>query len=193
MVITVTGTEDIQEIIRKYREITEKEMRGERPIRPRVEKYTTVDFLNPARPYLGSQNKDDTKYVVNFRLVRWSELERIVGIQASNVLWYNAGKRLGELVTEKGLIKSLDDLISFAVNQRIGIVDIVKESTNKARVHVYECISCSGIPNIGRPVCYFEGGLVAGVLSKLIGKCKAVETHCWGMGYSFCGFDIIFY
>ncbi len=189
----MSDTPSIEEYIRKYREIAEKEMRGEKQPRSQTKEYTTVDLLNPARPYMSSLNRDDTKYVVNFRLIRHSELDRIVGISASNTLWYNAGKQLGILAVEKGLIKSLDDLVNFVVNQRIGLVDVYKESSNKARVHVYECISCAGIPNIGRPVCYFEGGLIAGVLSKLMNaRARAIETHCWGTGYSFCGFDIIF-
>lgn len=183
----------MEEYLRRYREIAEKEMSGEKQPKPKTETFTTVDLLNPARPYMSSLNTDDTKYVINFRLVRHSELDRVVGLSAANTLWYNAGKQLGILAVEKGLIKSLDDLLNFAVNQRIGLVDVYKEGSNKARVHVYECISCAGIPNIGRPVCHFEGGLIAGVLTKLIGKCRAKETHCWGMGYSFCGFDIIFY
>lgn len=181
-----------EEYLRKYREVAEKEMRGEKPLRPKVGSFTTMDFLNPARPYMGGLNADDSKYVMNFRLVRHSELDRIVGVAAANTLWYNAGKTLGILAVEKGLIRSLDDFLDFVVKQRIGLVEVYKESSNKARIHVYECISCAGIPNIGRPVCHFEGGLIAGVLTKLVGRCKAVETHCWGTGYSFCGFDVIF-
>ncbi len=184
----------VEEYIRRYRETAEKEMRGEVSLREKATSYTTVNFLNPARPYMSSLNTDDTKYVINFRLVRHSELDRVVGLSAANTLWYNAGKQLGILAVEKGLIKSLDDLLNFVVNQRIGLVDVYKESSNKARIHVYECISCAGIPNIGRPVCHFEGGLIAGVLSKLMNaKARARETHCWGTGYSFCGFDVIFY
>jgi len=183
----------LEEQLRKYREIAEREMRGEAKPRPRVEKATTLDFLNPARPFLSKLNPDDSKYVVNFRLVRYAEIEKYVGRAAANTLWYNAGKTLGELVVSRGLIKSVDDLIKFVVEQRIGLVDVVSESSNRARVHVYECISCSGIPNVGHPVCYFEGGLIAGVLGKLMGRrCRARETHCWGNGYSFCGFDVEF-
>ncbi len=183
--------EGVEEWVKKYREVAEKEMRGEKSPRPRVKEYTTLDFLNPARPCLSKLSVDDGKYVVNFRLVRFSELERIVG-RAANTLWYNAGKTLGYLVVDKGVVKDVDSFIKFVVDQRIGLVDVVKESSNKLRIHVYECISCSGIPNVGRPVCHFEGGLIAGVLSKLIKPCVAKETHCWGNGYSFCGFDVIF-
>ena len=188
----MSSISDIEEVIRKYREQALAEIRGEKSLRPKVTSYTTLDFLNPARPTLSSLSKDDTKYVINFRLVRWSKLENIVGISASNVLWYNAGKSLGELVVSKGLIKDVDSFIKFVVDQRIGLVDVIKESSNKLRIHVYECITCSGIPNVGRVTCYFEGGLIAGVLGKLLGRrAKAVETHCWGTGYSFCGFDVI--
>jgi len=189
----MSGEVNLDEAVKKYREIALAEMRGEKGPRPKVSSYTTLDFLNPARPTLSRFNAEDSKYVVNFRLVRYSELEKIVGLSAANTLWYNAGKSLGELAVSKGLIKNVDDLIKFVVEQRIGLVDVLSESSNKARIHVYECISCAGIPNIGRPVCYFEGGLIAGVLGKLMNRrARAIETHCWGSGYSFCGFDVVF-
>ncbi|WP_457549986.1 V4R domain-containing protein [Archaeoglobus sp.] len=182
----------IEEYTKKYRSIAEKEIKGEQKPRDKVKSYTQMDFLNPKRPFLSSLSKDDTIYVINFRLVRHANFEELLG-QGTYAVWYRCGKTLGELAVDKGLIKSLDDFVKFVVEQRIGLVDLVKESNNKSRVHVYECISCSGIPNVGKTVCQFEGGLISGVLSKLTGSnVRVVETHCAGTGYSFCGFDVIF-
>jgi len=181
-----------EEYVRKYRSIAEKEMRGEIKPKDRVKNYTQLDLLNPKRPFFSSLNKDDTKYVINFRLVRHANFEELLGGIGTSAVWYRCGKTLGELAVNKGLIKSLDDFNKFVIEQRIGLVDLVKESNNKSRVHVYECISCSGIPNIGKTVCQFEGGLIAGVISALFNtNVRVVETHCAGTGYSFCGFDVI--
>jgi len=98
-------------------------------------------------------------------------------------------------LVDKGLIKSVsvDDIAKVLLDQRIGIVDVVKESSNRMRVHVYEYMTCSGIPNIGRTVCHFEGGVIAGILTRLMGsEARAIETHCWGKGNRFCGFDVLF-
>ena len=183
---------DFENVLREYRNRALKEMKGEIKPREKTPTYTQVDLLNPKRPYLSSLNPDDTKYVINFRLVRHANFEEILGF-GTVAVWYRCGYTLGELAVDKGLIKSLDDFVKFVVDQRIGLVDLVKESDDKSRIHVYECISCSGIPNIGKVVCQFEGGLIAGVLSKLTNKkVRTVETHCAGTGYSFCGFDVIF-
>jgi predicted hydrocarbon binding protein len=185
--------ESYEEHLKRYRKIAEKEMKGEIKPRERVNSWDVIDFLNPNRPCLTSINKDDTKYVINFRLVRHAKIEDLMGTMGAQAVWYYSGKTLGELAVKKGLIKNLDDFLAFVVDQRIGLVELYKESDNKSRVHVYECISCSGIPNIGNEVCQFEGGLIAGVIEKLTNsKVRVVETHCWGKGYSFCGFDIIF-
>jgi predicted hydrocarbon binding protein len=111
-------------------------------------------------------NKDDTKYVVTYRLVRHADIEKIIGKVGSDAVWYYSGKKFGELAVEKGMVKNFDDLKNFAFDQRIGLVDLYEESNDKLRIHVYECIGCSGIPNINRAVCQFEGGLIAGAISK---------------------------
>ena len=168
-------------------------MRGELAPRPKVESYTQLDLLNPERPYFNSVNRDDSKYVMSFRLVRFCRISRVVGSHAADILWYSSGKDLGTLLVDKGLIKSVDDVTRVLLDQRIGIVDVVKESSNRTRIHVYECMTCSGIPNIGKAVCHFEGGVIAGILTKLMGsEARAIETHCWGKGNRFCGFDIVF-
>jgi len=189
----VVEFEDISERIKRYREIAEKEMRGELAPRPKVKSYTQLDLLNPERPHFSSINRDDSKYVTTFRLVRFCKLSKIVGGSAADILWYSSGKDLGMLLVDKGLIKSVDDIARVLLDQRIGIVDVVKESSNRMRVHVYECMTCSGIPNIGKTVCHFEGGVIAGILTRLMGsEARAIETHCWGRGNRFCGFDILF-
>ena len=185
--------EDISERIKKYREIAEKEMRGELAPRSRANNYTQLDLLKSDRPHFSSVNRDDNKYVTTFRLVRFCKLSKIVGGSAADILWYSSGKDLGMLLVDKGLVKSVDDIARVLLDQRIGIVDVVKESSNRMRVHVYECMTCFGIPNIGRTVCHFEGGVIAGILTRLMGsEARAIETHCWGRGNRFCGFDILF-
>jgi predicted hydrocarbon binding protein len=45
---------------------------------------------------------------------------------------------------------------------------------------------------VGRTLCHFEGGLVAGALTTIFKqKIRAVETSCiGGLGDEACGFDI---
>jgi len=83
-----------------------KEMRGEIKPRGKTPTYTQADLLNPKRSYFSSLNPDDTKYVVNFRLVRHANFEEILGF-GSVAVWYRCGYTLGELAVDRGLIKSL--------------------------------------------------------------------------------------
>jgi len=43
---------------------------------------------------------------------------------------------------------------------------------------VYECISCSGLPVVGEPVCYFEAGIISSLMEKLYGKNTIEEVKC---------------
>ena len=74
-------------------------------------------------------------------------------------------------------------------------MDIFKEenteSGKKLDFRVYECIDCEGLPNVGKPVCYFETGMIIGILKELTHKeVSAEEIRCWTSGYSFCQFNV---
>ncbi|MDY9924521.1 V4R domain-containing protein [Methanobacterium sp.] len=78
---------------------------------------------------------------------------------------------------------------------KIGILDIFNEKEiedgKKLDLRVYECIECSGLPNIEEPVCYFETGMIIGILRELTHKeVFAEEIRCWTSGYSFCHFNV---
>ncbi len=72
---------------------------------------------------------------------------------------------------------------------KIGIPEIVKK--DPLTIRIYECISCSGVPKINKPLCHFEGGFIAGVLEKIYNKpINLKETHCAGLGDNFCQFRV---
>jgi len=101
-------------------------------------------------------------------------------------------KEVRTRTVELKVIRSIDDLLHVFINQRIGLLDIIGKSFNNMKIHIYECMSCYGIPNIGMPMCDFEAGVIQGALESLIGKNITKEKYCWGLGYSFCGFEIYF-
>ncbi len=54
---------------------------------------------------------------------------------------------------------------------------------------VEECFSCYGITNIGKPICYYTGGALAGFIESLLRKNVAfVESKCYAKGDSCCEF-----
>lgn len=122
-----------------------------------------------------------------YRLIRLVALEDILGTGASAVSYY-AGKKLG-----KGLqIKQLDDFLALCEQLKIGKINIPVMTPSHIHVDVCECVTCSGLSPVGRTLCHFEGGLIAGVVETILGKpVRAKEVSCiGGLGDSTCGFDL---
>ena len=182
--------EELEEVLREYRAQAMREERGEVELVPAPESFSVIDLLASVRPTFQRINPEDPVYVATFRLLRWSQPAEL-SERALTVVLYSAGRTIGEAAVERGLVRSLEDLVSFAYNQRIGLFDVVEYSGSRARILVYESISSAGIPNIGRAACHFERGLIAGVLHGLTKRRVLVqETHCWGLGYTHDAFDV---
>jgi predicted hydrocarbon binding protein len=140
--------------------------------------------LNVVRPTLGNNAG-----VALYRLLRLVALEDIVGRGASGVA-YLAGKKLGMSL---GMTK-LEDLLQLCKDLNIGIIEVPVATETKIHIDVYECVTCSGLETIGRPICHFEGGLIAGAIQTITGRnARAREITCiGGLGDEACGFDIEF-
>lgn len=145
-----------------------------------------VDIANALqihRPELGNEVG-----IGLYRLVRLVALEDILGPGASAVSYY-AGKKLGI-----GLqIKQLDDFLALCEQLKIGKIKIPVMTATHIHVDVCECVTCSGMSPVGRTLCHFEGGLIAGVVETILGKkVQAKEVSCiGGLGDKTCGFDLL--
>jgi predicted hydrocarbon binding protein len=138
--------------------------------------------LKVARPTLGT----DTG-VALYRLLRLVALEDIIGRGAAGTA-YVAGKKLG---TALGITR-LEDFIQLCTDLKIGVIKVPIMKANHIRVEVFECVTCSGMDPVGRVLCHFEGGLIAGVTESVLKKpVRATETTCiGGLGDDACGFDL---
>ena len=138
--------------------------------------------LSVVRPQLGQDAG-----VALYRLLRLVALEDIIGRGAAGTA-YIAGKKLG---TSLGLT-NLDAFLELCRTLKIGIIKVPLVSQSRIKVDVYECVTCSGLTPVGRPLCHFEGGLIAGVVESVMKKpTKAQEVTCiGGLGHDSCGFDI---
>ncbi|WAK03790.1 V4R domain-containing protein [Methylobacter sp. YRD-M1] len=138
--------------------------------------------LNVVRPTLG-----DKSGVALYRLLRLVALEDIIGRGASGAA-YLAGKKLG---ISLGLT-NLEDFLQLCQDLNIGIIEVPVVTETKIHVDVYECVTCSGLEPVGRPICHFEGGLIAGAVQTITGRnVRAREVSCiGGLGDKTCGFDI---
>ena len=138
--------------------------------------------LSILRPSLGDQAG-----IGLYRLLRLVALEDIIGRGAAGTA-YIAGKKLGNKLG----LKRLDDFLELCIALRVGIIKVPTLTESRARVDVFECVTCSGLSPVGRTLCSFEGGLVAGVFETVTSKrVRAREVTCiGGLGHDACGFDI---
>jgi predicted hydrocarbon binding protein len=125
--------------------------------------------------------------VALFRLVRLVAFEEILGRGAAGPA-YIAGKRLGKalgLPDVSAFLKLCEDL-------NIGKIRVPKQDDRSLYVDVYECVTCAGLTPVGRKLCSFEGGLIAGVMESIVKKpVTATEVTCiGGLGHKTCGFDV---
>jgi uncharacterized protein len=198
------NNEDLKKAIDFYRSLVQEEIASEKivdgkRIGPRTlikkDHLDLKDIINPERSFLGKDVTGDldSVYVTTFRI---GNLKKPISLAKSG---YGtdiiAGIEMGANLVKTGIIKNFDEIPEFLANYKIGILDIFKEEEirngKRLDIRVYECIECAGLPNIGEPVCYFETGMIIGILGELTQKeVFAEEIRCWTSGYSFCHFDV---
>jgi hypothetical protein len=140
--------------------------------------------LKVVRPSLGNEAG-----IALYRLLRLVALEDIIGRGAAGTA-YIAGKKLGMSLG----IGKLEDFLALCHSLKIGIIKVPVLSAEKIHVDVYECVTCSGLDKVGRTLCHFEGGLIAGAVEMIVKKrTRAHEVTCiGGLGDKSCGFDLEF-
>jgi predicted hydrocarbon binding protein len=147
--------------------------------------HRNVDVANAlkiVRPTLG-----DETGIALFRLLRLVALEDIIGRGAAGTA-YLAGKKLGLALG----ITRLEDFLALCAALKIGIIEVPVQTATRIHVDVYECVTCSGLERVGRPLCHLEGGLIAGVVESVLKKrTRAQEVTCiGGLGDRSCGFEL---
>ncbi|HEC96781.1 MAG TPA: DUF2507 domain-containing protein [Nitrospirae bacterium] len=146
-----------------------------------IKKLDIGDISKTKRPILG-----DEVPVEVFRLLRIIGMYSILG-EGSGYTLYLAGKELGVELD----IKTVEELATLLKKLKIGILMVVESSDNKIVVRVDECITCAGLPDIGKMICHFEGGIIAGALEKILKRpTKAIQTKSHTSGFDHCEFHI---
>lgn len=177
-------------IIKSWRYRAETEKTDQSLVRKRRRSLDPDTYMDVERPFFKSIDSNDDTYIRIYRIMIYGLMKYSLPIKI--VVMRSAGYNLGKMLVEKGLIKSIDDMPHVFIQHKIGLLDIIDESSNRMRVNIYECMSCFQMNYIGTPMCDFEAGILEGILEKLIGRNVVKENYCWGLGYSFCGFEIYF-
>jgi uncharacterized protein len=197
--------EEFEKAIKYYRYLSKIEMENEKIVNgtligPRsnvkTKKLGISDIINPSRPFLSKEVGDDldSTYVSTFRIGHFNLPEQLASTGQGTT--FVGGMEFGTNLVRQKIINSMDELGTFLIDYKIGIVDIFDEKEEDGDklldIRVYECIECADLPNIGKPLCFFEAGLITGVFKELTEKeVIAEEVRCWTSGYSFCQFDVI--
>jgi predicted hydrocarbon binding protein len=154
------------------------------PSAPTLQPIDVSNALNIVRPTLG-----DNAGIALYRLLRLVALEDIIGRGAAGTA-YIAGKKLGISLG----FRKLEDFVALCTSLKIGIIKVPVLTSSRIHVDVYECVTCSGMKTVGRTLCHFEGGLIAGAVESVLKKrTRAQEVTCiGGLGHDSCGFDLGF-
>ncbi len=155
----------------------------EKKVSERLAKVDAKNVLRIVRPTLGDQAG-----IGLYRLLRLVALEDIIGRGAAATA-YVAGRKVGASLE----LTKLDDFLELCTSLAIGVIKVPILTENHIHVDVYECVTCAGMEPVGRTLCQFEAGLVAGCLSTILGKrCRAKEVTCiGGLGHETCGIEVM--
>ncbi len=109
---------------------------------------------------------------------------------------YFAGKKLGSEILSKGVngndIKVLlKEVANLFKDYDIGKLEVVETSDKRNIVQLKDCATCYHMESVGKPVCFFEAGLISGILEARLKKKVVVnETLCGGLGDEIDEFNI---
>ncbi|EKF86868.1 V4R domain-containing protein [Methanobacterium formicicum] len=125
-----------------------------------------------------------------FRAIRVALLDE--GINIDPIL-HNAGVKVGKTFYKKLKGQDVNELTRniavFWEANKLGNIQI--KSMNPIIIQAYDCFECEDLPQLGRPACAFDSGLLEGVFSNYYGQeVEAEETKCYAQGDDFCQFVI---
>lgn len=141
-----------------------------------------ANVLKVVRPRLGTEAG-----LGLYRLLRFVALEDILGRGAGGAT-YIAGKKLGASLG----MTTLEEYFALCTSLKIGIIEVPVMKEDMIHVDVYECATCAGMEPVGRVLCHFEGGMLAGVVESVLKKrARATEVKCMGgLGHDSCSYDL---
>ena len=130
-------------------------------------------------------------YRLMFRTIRVSLLNE--GINIDPVLQkagYHVGERIYSAIAAPDLSDILDKTAGFWKTNSLGVLEV--ESTAPLVLKVYDCFECGSLPQLGRPACAFDSGILQAIFSRHYRLPQQVtETACYAMGDDHCRFVIV--
>ncbi|MFA5332264.1 MAG: V4R domain-containing protein [Methanoregula sp.] len=129
-------------------------------------------------------------YRLMFRTIRVSLLTE--GINIDPVLQkagYHVGERIYSCIAAPDLPAILEKTAGFWKTNNLGKLEI--ESLQPLVLDVYDCFECGSLPQLGRPACAFDSGVLQAIFSRHFRETQQVtETACYAMGDDHCRFVV---
>ena len=125
-----------------------------------------------------------------FRTIRVALLDE--GINIDPIL-HRAGVKVGEAFYPKLKAPTLDELTNnlayFWEEKHLGRLEI--KSLEPPIIQAYDCFECEDLPQIGRPVCAFDSGVLEAFFTRFYREHVDVEeVKCYAQGDDYCQFMV---
>ncbi|ACV24687.1 DUF2507 domain-containing protein [Methanocaldococcus fervens] len=121
-----------------------------------------------------------------FRAFRYLNFRKYLNVDSDALMFY-----FGKELIKSLKINNFEEFSEFYEKYKLGELQMINE--DPIVIRIYDCISCAGLPYVGKPLCHLEAGFLSGFVENAYGKkCRVIETHCYGLGHDFCQFEIKF-
>jgi hypothetical protein len=148
------------------------------------------EIENYVSSYLSKDGDPFEFFRLMFKTIRMGLISQ--GINIDPIL-HDAGIRVGkelypQLADEK-LDQFLGNIATFWDDHKLGKVEV--KNIKPLEINVYDCFECRGLPNLGKPACSFDAGILKALFTEYFKNNVLVdETKCYAMGDDHCCFVI---
>jgi hypothetical protein len=148
------------------------------------------DLKEHINRYIKSENNPFEFFRLIFHTIRVSLMNQGVNIDP---ILHDAGLSVGEVLYDQLFSPQeeqfLQNIAQFWETHNLGRVEV--KSSKPLIINVNDCFECSGLPQLQRPACAFDTGILEALFSKYFKeKAKVQEVECHAMGSSYCSFII---
>lgn len=159
--------------------------------------WNLIGNIELGRPNLGRMARLEVYRLMQFCFR--DILEKELGAQKTDRLFYEAGKLAGEQFYSHvlGPVSGFDDFVKRLQETLrelgIGIFRVEKADTEKGSFvfTVSEDLDCSGLPELDYEICVYDEGFIAGLMESFTGlNFKVEEVDCWCTGDRTCRFAV---
>lgn len=125
-----------------------------------------------------------------FRAIRVSLMNE--GINIDPIL-RNAGFKVGETFYKKLETQDINEFIKniaiFWESNQLGRIEV--KSADPIIIKAYDCFECEDLPQIGRPACAFDSGVLEAFFSQYFQEhIEVEEVKCYAQGDDYCQFMV---